>query len=123
MLVGKQGQYALFSNVQKYTGPGLYDPFFGFAYLGSNANIRVSVVINQAIKFDLAQFTTSPDWAWNYFSKNLSSVMGTSTGIPLNTQWQVCEILPSQMKRPPEKPWLERSMSMGQKLNLLKIIF
>jgi hypothetical protein len=40
------GDYTLFSAIQQETGPRSFYPFFGFAYMGNNAQIRVMVIKN-----------------------------------------------------------------------------
>jgi hypothetical protein len=40
------GDYTLFSPVQKETGPRLFYPFFGLAYMGKNSQIRILVLKN-----------------------------------------------------------------------------
>jgi len=62
------GSYALFSPIQKETGPRLLDQFFGFAYSGTNATIRAVLLKNGTYLLDL----TPPGYlrvSGNYCSK------------------------------------------------------
>ena len=73
------------------TGPSLYDPFFGFAYKGTNSQIRVIVLKEGVVQYDL---TPTPNlgvdpMTWAYFSRNLSSVTNSPLTYSLNTKWQV----------------------------------
>ena len=85
------GQYMLFSPLQKENGPRLFDPFFGFAYMGKLASFRIIIFQNNVAQFDL---TPSPNvrvgyMSWNYFSKNLSSLPFFSTSWNSGKEWQV----------------------------------
>ena len=98
------GSYVLFSSPQREHGPRLYDPFFGFAYMGKNSQIRVVLLKGSAIVEDL---TPTPslsvsDLSWKYFSRNLTTLTNSPFLWPMYTVWQVklhfCESTQSCLK-------------------------
>lgn len=88
------GSYVLFSSLQREYGPRLYDPFFGFAYMGKNSQIRVVLLKNNAILEDLtpAPSLSVSDLSWKYFSRNLTTLTNVPFAWPIYTTWQVKDI-------------------------------
>jgi hypothetical protein len=89
------GQYMLFSQVQKENGPRLFDPFFGFAYMGKLSSYRVIIFQNSIAQFDLTPLPNVKvtSMSWNYFSKNLSSLSFFNSSWNTGITWQVKIIL------------------------------
>ncbi len=46
LATNSSGSYVLFSTVQKENGPRSFYPYFGLAYMGKNALIRIAVLKN-----------------------------------------------------------------------------
>ena len=49
------GDYVLFSPIQQETGPRLFYPYFGLAYMGKNAQVRIMVLKNNAYQVSSKQ--------------------------------------------------------------------
>ena len=85
------GRYFLFSAMQQEFDPRLYDPFFGFAYMGQNAIIYVSIYQGSTFKYLISPSNgiQVSGMKWNYFARNLSSFPDSITTWPRFTSWRV----------------------------------
>ena len=52
------GDYALFSAIQQESGPRLFYPYFGLAYMGKNAQVRIVILKNYVYQVSFGDLGT-----------------------------------------------------------------
>ena len=75
------------SPIQKLQNGPRFSIFFGFAYLGKSTQIRVNLLQIGGTSIEIQFLEVYDNTSWNYFSKNLSSLVSTWN---VGQEWQVC---------------------------------